>query len=132
MNNYFVLIGGWALGQLALIVLRAWDIQRKKDNLNLESAVKMVLNKESASWVFGIVMLLIALFLMPEAYKQAIDADNNMKPLSKWQLELINRTRYYSIPFGVFCQLIGLFIFGKGKKFFYDEADKQGIDLPKS
>lgn len=130
MNNYFILMIGWVIGQAAWACIRSWDIQRKIDNISFTDALKIVYGKETAASVFGVVMLAAALFLMPDLYRQTLDADNNLKPLSGWQQNIITYMRISSILFGAVCQLIGYYFFGRAAKYIRDKADKEGIELP--
>lgn len=131
MNNYLILIVGWIIGQLAWAGIRAWDIQRKNETVSFKQAMIIVYGKETAATFFGVVMLLAALFLMPDLYRQTLDDDNNLKPLSGWQQNILVQMRLYSILFGALCQIIGYYFFGRAAKYIHDQAKKDGIELPK-
>jgi len=131
MNNYIILVIGWFLGQAAYACKKSWEIQRNNIKITFKQALQMHFTKETASFAFGFVMLLIALFVLPNFINMDVTKDD-LKNLeaAKWKVYFINFLNCISIVFGYLCQNIGWFLFGKSEKILQSQAQKDGIQLP--
>lgn len=131
MNNYMILVIGWILGQAAYAVKKSWEIQRNKPNVTFQDALKMHFTKETASFAFAILMLLIGIFILPNFINMDLTKDDlkNMEA-AKWKVYFINFLNVVSIFFGYLCQNIGWFFFGRSEKILQQQAQKEGINLP--
>jgi hypothetical protein len=131
MNNYAVICIGWALGQIAYAFKKSWEIQRNKPNVSFSDALKMHFTKETASFAFAVVILLIGLFVLPNFINMDITKDDlkNMEA-AKWKIYFVNFLNVIAVVFGYLCQNLGWFFFGKSEKLLQAQADKEGIKLP--
>lgn len=131
MSNYVILVIGWFLGQLAYAFKKSWEIQRNKPNVTFSDALKMHFTKETASFAFAVVILLIGLFILPNFINMDLNKEElkNMEA-AKWKVYFINFLNVVAVVFGYLCQNIGWFIFGKSEKLLKAQADKEGITLP--
>lgn len=131
MNNYAIICIGWALGQIAYAFKKSWEIQRNKPGVSFQIALYMHFTKETASFAFAIVILLIGLFILPNFIDMDITKDDlkNME-IAKWKIYFVNFLRVIAIVFGYLCQNLGWFFFGKSEKLLQAQADKEGIKLP--
>jgi hypothetical protein len=131
MNNYVVIVLGWLLGQAAYACKKSWDIQRKNENTDFKNALKMHFSKETASFAFASIMLLIGLFVITDF----VDLDVTKEDLknteaAKWKVYLINFLRTSTVLFGYICQNLGYFLFGRSEKILRERAAKEGVDTP--
>lgn len=131
MNNYVILIFGWFLGQAAYAFKKSWEIQRNKPNVSFQGALKMHFTKETASFAFAFVILLIGLFVLPNFIDMDITKEDlkNMEA-AKWKVYFVNFLNVIAVVFGYLCQNIGWFFFGKSEKILQAQADSEGIKLP--
>ena len=131
MNNYVVLIIGWILGQAAYAFKKSWEIQRNKSAVSFADALKMHFTKETASFAFGFVMLLIGVFVLPNFINMDLTKEDlkNMEA-AKWKVYFINFLNVVAVVFGYLCQNLGWFFFGKSEKLLQQQATKEGINLP--
>lgn len=131
MNNYAILVLGWFLGQTAYAFKKSWEIQRNKPSVSFRDALNMHFTKETASFAFAFVILLIGLFVLPNFIDMDITKDDikNME-VAKWKVYFVNFIRVIAIVFGYLCQNLGWFFFGKSEKILQAQADSEGIKLP--
>jgi hypothetical protein len=131
MNNYTIICIGWGLGQTAYAFKKSWEIQRNKSNVSFIDALKMHFTKETASFAFAIVILLIGLFILPNFINMDITKDDlkNMEA-AKWKVYFVNFLNVIAVVFGYLCQNLGWFFFGKSEKLLQAQAEKEGIKLP--
>lgn|SRR5574341_1209045 len=131
MNNYAIICIGWALGQIAYAFKKSWEIQRNKSNVSFSGALKMHFTKETASFAFAVVILLIGIFILPNFINMDITKDDlkNMEA-AKWKVYFVNFLNVIAVVFGYLCQNLGWFFFGKSEKLLQAQADKEGIKLP--
>lgn len=131
MNNYVILVIGWFLGQLAYAFKKSWEIQKRMPKVTFKQALQMHFTKETASFAFGVLMLFIGLFILPNFINMDLTKDDlkNMEA-AKWKVYLINFLNSVSVVFGYLCQNLGLFFFGKSEKLLEAQAQKEGINLP--
>src|SRR4030095_3378749 len=114
MNNYAILVIGWVLGQLAYAFKKSWEIQKRMPTVTFKMALKMHFAKETASFAFGVLMLLIGLFVLPNFINMDLTkADLQNMEAAKWKVYFINFLNVVSVVFGYLCQNLGLFFFGK-------------------
>jgi hypothetical protein len=131
MNNYLIIVIGWVLGQAAYACKKSWDLQKTSVSLTFKDTIKIFFTKETASFAFAGIMLLIALFATPDFLNLDITKEElKNSELAKWKVFVINFLRVISVIFGYFCQNIGYFFFGKAGKFIKSKSDADGIDLP--
>lgn len=131
MNNYAVICIGWGLGQTAYAFKKSWEIQRNKANVSFQDALKMHFTKETSSFAFAVVILLIGLFVLPNFINMDITKDElrNIEA-AKWKVYFVNFLNVIAVVFGYLCQNLGWFFFGKSEKLLQAQADKEGIKLP--
>lgn len=131
MNNYIIIVIGWVLGQSAYAFKKSWEIQRNKPTVTFSDALKMHFTKETASFAFAVVILLIGLFILPNFIDMDITKEDlkNMEA-AKWKVYFINFLNVLAVVFGYLCQNLGWFFFGRSEKLLQAEAQKQGIQLP--
>ncbi len=131
MNNYVVIATGWAIGQAAYACKKSWDIQRKNPDVDFKHALKMHFSKETASFVFGAVMLTLGLFVVTDYVDLDITKqDLKNAEVSKWKGIIITYLRTSSVVFGYICQNLGYFMFGRSEKILRDRAEKEGVEIP--
>lgn len=130
MNNYLVLVAGWALGQAAYATKKAWDIQKANEKLTFKEALVIVYSKETASFAFGLIMLFCVLFFMPDILKKTITDASEGKPVTGWQVYVIDYLRISSVVFGFVCQYLGYWFFGRAEKEVRRRAEQDGVNLP--
>jgi hypothetical protein len=131
MNNYVIICIGWVLGQTAYACKKSWEIQRNKPNVTFADALHMHFTKETASFAFAVIILLIGLFILPNFVDMDITKDDlkNMEA-AKWKVYFVNFLNVIAVVFGYLCQNLGWFFFGKSEKLLQAQADKEGIKLP--
>ena len=131
MNNYVIIIIGWSLGQLAYAFKKSWEIQRNKPTVSFPDALKMHFTKETASFAFAVVILLIGLFILPNFINLDVTKDElkNMEA-AKWKVYFVNFINVVAVVFGYLCQNLGWFFFGKSEKLLQQAAENDGINLP--
>lgn len=131
MNNYAIICIGWFLGQLAYAFKKSWEIQRNKPNVTFTDALKMHFTKETASFAFAVVILMIGIFILPNFINMDITKEDlkNMEA-AKWKVYFVNFLNLISVVFGYLCQNLGWFFFGKSEKLLQAQADREGIQLP--
>lgn len=131
MNNYLIILIGWILGQTAYAFKKSWEIQRNRPGVSFKDALNMHFTKETASFAFAFVILLIGLFILPNFIDMDITKDDlkNLE-VAKWKVYFVNFLRVIAIVFGYLCQNLGWFFFGKSEKILQAQADKDGIKLP--
>lgn len=131
MNNYSIICIGWSLGQIAYAFKKSWEIQRNKPTVSFKDALKMHFTKETASFAFAVVILLIGLFILPNFINMDITKDDlkNMEA-AKWKVYFVNFLNVIAVVFGYLCQNIGWFFFGKSEKLLQAQAKINDINLP--
>lgn len=131
MNNYLIILIGWILGQTAYAFKKSWEIQRNRPGVSFKDALHMHFTKETASFAFAFVILLIGLFVLPNFIDMDITKDDlkNLE-VAKWKVYFVNFLRVIAIVFGYLCQNLGWFFFGKSEKILQAQADQAGIKLP--
>lgn len=131
MNKYVILVIGWILGQAAYAFKKSWEIQKYNPKVTFKEALKMHFTKETASFAFAGICLLIGLFILPNFINMDLTKDElkNMEA-AKWKVYFINFLNVVAVVFGYLCQNIGWFFFGKTEKILQSQAQKEGIDLP--
>lgn len=131
MNNYIIIILGWFLGQAAYACKKSWDLQRRNESLSFRGALKLHFSKETAAFAFGVIMLLIATFILSDFINLDVTiAELKNTEAAKWKIYLINGLRVISVAFGYLCQNLGYFLFGRSEKILKSQADINGITLP--
>jgi hypothetical protein len=131
MNNYIIIVLGWILGQAAYACKKSWDLQKRTEGLSFKSALHLLFTKETAAFAFGIVMLFIVIFILPNI----IDLDVTKEELkgtdaAKWKYYFISFIRVIAVVFGYVCQNVGYFLFGKTEKILKDRAARDNIAMP--
>lgn len=131
MSNYVILVIGWVLGQAAYAFKKSWEIQRNKPNVSFSDALKTHFTKETASFAFAVICLLIGLFVLPNFINMDLTKEDlkNMEA-AKWKVYFINFLNVVAVVFGYLCQNLGWFLFGKSEKLLQAQANAEGIDLP--
>jgi len=125
MNNYIILFVGWLLGQCIYATIKAWDIQKKNDAIDFVAAIKLVY-KQFGSFVFAILMMLAALFVMPD-FMKFIVSDQELTGNSKIIQQYF---RVSTVGFGFVCQYFGLLFFSKLNKAVKNAVDKDSNENP--
>lgn len=116
MNNIAIVAVGWLIGQSAVNCIEAWKLQKGNDQLSFPESLKIVFGKNGASHAFGIIMLVAALFMLPEFVKNVMIVDDAGKKIPGWAAKVLTWLRASSIAFGAICQYIGLLLFAKLKQ----------------
>lgn len=131
MNNYLIIFVGWILGQTGYAFKKSWEIQRNRPGVSFKDALKMHFTKETASFAFAFVILLIGLFVLPNFIDMDITKEDlkNLE-VAKWKVYFVNFLRVIAVFFGYLCQNLGWFFFGKSEKILQAQADQDGIKLP--
>lgn len=131
MNKYAILVIGWVIGQAAYAFKKSWEIQRTMPKVTFKQALIMHFTKETASFAFAVIMLIIGLFILPNFINMDLTKDDlkNIEA-AKWKVYFINFLNVVAVVFGYLCQNIGWFFFGKSEKILQAQAQKEGIDLP--
>lgn len=127
MNNYLIIIIGWIIGQAVYATKKAWDLQKKYDHLSFTYAIATVYSKETASFIFGILMLIVLCFTLPDFFKEGDIKD--MEEVGKLKYYLVTYIRIASVAFGFVCQYLGMWLFGKAEKAIIDKAKTDGIEI---
>lgn len=125
MNNYIILFLGWTLGQSIYATIKAWDIQKKNESISFWTAITLVY-KQFGSFVFAILMLLFALFVMPDIMKKLITGEG----LSGNSKILQDYFRVSTVGFGFVCQYFGVLFFSKINKAVKNAVDKDTTEQP--
>lgn len=131
MKNYIILVIGWILGQIAYAFKKSWEIQRNKPNVTFKEALTIHFTKETASFGFAFIILLIGLFILPNFINMDLTQEDvkNLE-VAKWKVYFINFLNVVAVVFGYLCQNIGWFFFGKSEKILQQSAQQEGINLP--
>ena len=125
MNNYVILFIGWTIGQCIYATIKAWDIQKKNETIDFPHAIRLVY-KQFGSFVFALLMLIFALFVMPDIIRKVL-TDENITGNSKIIRDYF---RVSCVGFGFVCQYFGLLFFSKLNKAVKKAVDPDNTDQP--
>lgn len=126
MEKYFIVIGGWALGQLLFIVVQAAIVHKSsKYQHTFREALNIYLRKDVGPFCAGMVFMLIIVFVLPEIMALANSntlEDPNHGKYARW---IVNNLRISSIGLGIVAQFLGFLAVSKSAKW----VQKQGGDI---
>lgn len=115
MNNYTVLCIGWLIGQFAYNCIKTHELQKEHAELSYRDAAVVVFWKGIGTTLIAFAGLLIALFIMPEFFKNVMTNDDvNKSP--GWAQTIVNWLRASSVAFGLLAQYIVVWLAGGLKK----------------
>ena len=114
MNNYLIVIAGFAVGQIFHAAYATWKLQKENDKLEWKEALWLYIKKGQGAFAMAMASLLAVLFLFPEIKDKG---------------KILENIRYYSLVFGVFAQWIGSLAFGVGKKVLEAKAKADGVEF---
>lgn len=115
MSNQLILALGWLLGQAMYGFIKAYTLQKTNENLTAKEALSVVFAKSALPYGIAFLTLLIGLFLMPEFFKNVLDADDKGHSPA-WAQTVVTWFRASSIVFGFAAQYGALFLFGNIEK----------------
>jgi hypothetical protein len=115
-NHYFIIAGGWFVGQLGYASVSVYILQKDK-KINYWKALGIYFNSEVGSFVMAFSALLVLLFIAPDFFNIEITkADLANKAVLTWKEKLIIYQRSAAVGIGAFCQHLIYVAFKKGKK----------------
>lgn len=124
MNIYIAVAIGWLLGMLLTIVVQAAIIHMSdKHEDDFSTAIKKYLTKKAGPLYGALVLLLIALFVLPEVLANAAVENGDKSPFyHRYLVSVLTWLRSWSVLCGIASQSLGFFIvirvlghFKKGK-----------------
>jgi len=131
MNNYFIIICGWIIGQYCTTVICAYLLQVNKEGINFPQAVAVYSKKEMGSFFIAFGGLLVLMFICSDYIDPKITRD---VLLHKEKLTYIDKailySRTFSVAYGSLCAVILLVLFKKGIKGINEFAEKNNNPKP--
>ena len=111
MNNYTILIIGWLIGQFAYNCIKTHELQKGHEELTYRDAAVIVFWKGIGTTLIAFSGLLIALFIMPEFFKNVMTVDDAGKSPG-WPQTIVTWLRASSVAFGLLAQYIVVWVAG--------------------
>lgn len=130
MQNYFILFGGWVLGQMILITVNAIRIQRSsKYETGFKEAFGIYFKKDFGPTVLAFIVMVAAMFVLPEAVIHNQTGDLQDKEHSKLLNHIVSWMRAYSILFGIMSQFMGFLMVSKAEKWLKRVVDSNDVKI---
>lgn len=107
MNNYAILCIAFLLGQASVSSVKALMVEAKNPLINYGEAFKIVFKKSIGSYIVGVVAVWVAIFLMPEFFKNVLELDDAKKlPEGSKMAFVVKWFRFSAYIFGIGAQTI--------------------------
>lgn len=108
LSTYWDVTGGFLLGILLLAFSFMYMTEKANEHLSTKDAAVIVFVKAKWSWAISFLTLIIALYLLPELFKNLVTADKLSAAPPSWIKTGANWVRLSSITLGVASQTFGL------------------------
>lgn len=108
LSTYLDVTGGFILGILLLAISFMYVTEKANEHLTTRDAAQIVFVKAKWSWAISAIILMIALYLLPELFKNLMTADKLLSAPPSWIKTGANWVRLSSITLGVASQTLGL------------------------
>ena len=118
--DYLLIFIGASLGMLLVISAKSFYVQQSsKWELDFVKAFKVYTTKYTAPIVIGYIVILTAMFILPDLIANSGDTKFGLKVQ-----HVLDYLRSYAFVLGVLSQGLGFLIVRKGEKFLKDEEQK--------
>ena len=127
MNPYLAIPLGWILGLLVVVVVASIRIQMNdKYEENFVQAFKKYLKKGTGRLVLSILMMLIAMFILPDVIANVSGENENATKYKKLINNVLGWIRTYAVIGGLIAETAGFWLVNRKNKIFKE------VDEPKT